>query len=177
MKRDESELIRLSCAGDAHAFRALIDLHYLTIYKMAYHLCGHKEDAEDITQIACLKVSQNITGFKAGSKFTTWLYTIVLNTFRDWTDNRANTGQGRVALEDRANMLPAGDNPESAVGVREQLRALEALPPEERETVVLVFAQGFSHKEAADILGCAESTVSWRVHEVRKKLAGLKEGI
>lgn len=176
MERDETELIRLSRAGDAAAFRLLLDHHYMTIYKMAFHLCGHREDAEDIAQIACLKVSQNIMGFKGTSKFTTWLYTIVLNTFRDWTDNRANTGKGRLALEDKPN-LPAADNPEEAAQVSEQLRALSVLPAEERETVVLVFAQGFSHKEAADILGCAESTVSWRVHEIRKKLAGLAKGV
>lgn len=177
MERDESELINLSCAGDSHAFRALLDLHYLTIYKMAYHLCGHRENAEDITQMACLKVSQNIMGFKMNAKFTTWLYTIVLNTFRDWSDNRANTGKGQVGLENTENTLSAQDNPETAAQARQQLRALDSLPVEERETVVLVFAQGFSHKEAADILGCAESTVSWRVHEVRKKLAGMREEI
>lgn len=168
MIRDEKELIRLSCEGDAGAFRTLLDLHYLTIYKMAYHLCGHKEDAEDITQIACLKVSQNILTFKGGAKFSTWLYTIVLNTFRDWTDNRANTGKGKAILDDN---LRSHDNPEQTAHVNEQIRKLSTLPKDERETVVLVFAHGCSHKEAADILGCAESTVSWRVHEVRKKLA------
>lgn len=168
MERDEKQLIALSMRGDAAAFRALLDLHYMTIYKMAFHLCGHREDAEDITQMACLKVSQNIMAFKGEAKFTTWLYTIVLNTFRDWTDNRGNTGKGRSALDDN---LPSRDNPEQAAGVNQQLRRLSALPPEERETVILVFAHGCSHKEAADILGCAESTVSSRVHEVRKKLA------
>lgn len=171
MERDESALIRLSRQGDAQAFRALLDLHYTTVYKMAFHLCGHREDAEDITQMACLKVAQSIASFEGRSKFTTWLYTLVLNTFRDWTANRANTGKGRVALDDRADTLANDDNPEKNVQARQQLRALDGLPPEEREAVVLVFAHGCSHKEAADILGCAESTVSWRVHEVRKKLA------
>lgn len=167
MKRDEKDLIRLSCQGDAGAFRALLDMHYRTVYKMAFHLCGHKEDAEDITQMACLKISQNIMGYKGESKFTTWIYTIVLNTFRDWTDNRGNTGKGKMVLQDT---LPASDNPETSAHVNAQLRKLSALPKDERETVVLVFAHGLSHKEAAEVLGCAESTVSWRVHEVRKKL-------
>lgn len=169
MERDEKDLIRLSCQGDAGAFRALLDMHYRTVYKMAFHLCGHKEDAEDITQMSCLKISQNIMGFKGDSKFTTWIYTIVLNTFRDWTDNRSNTGKGNVVLNET---LPASDNPEQTAHVNEQIRKLSALPKDEREAVVLVFAHGLSHKEAAEVLGCAESTVSWRVHEVRKKLAG-----
>lgn len=174
--QDEMELLRLSCAGDAAAFRALLDHHYLTIYKMAFHLCGHREDAEDITQMACIKVSQNIQNFRLESKFTTWLYTIVLNTFRDWTDNRANTGKGRVDIDDVAPKIAGNDNPEKAAEVNEQLRKLDALSPTEREAVVLIFAQGYSHKEAAAMLGVAESTISWRIHEVRRKLAGPEEG-
>lgn len=173
MERDEQALIRLSCDGDADAFRALLDLHYRTIYKMAYHLCGHREDAEDITQNACIKISQHIFSFKGEAKFTTWLYKVVLNTFRDWRDLRANN-TAKTRLDER---LPASDNPERAAQVGEALRQLSKLPDEERETLVLVFAQGFSHKEAADILGCAESTVSWRVHEARKKLGGMEEAI
>lgn len=167
MERYEKDLITLSCKGDAAAFRALLDLHYMTIYKMAFHLCGHKEDAEDITQMVCLKVSQNIMTFKGEAKFTTWLYTITLNTFRDWTHNRANTGKGKTELN---NNLAGHDNPEETVQVNQQLRKLSSLSKDERETVILVFAHGCSHKEVADILGCAESTVSWRVHEARKKL-------
>ena len=177
MERDEKTLIRLSISGDASAFRILLDAHYMSVYKMAFHLCGHREDAEDITQMACIKISQNIQNFRSDSKFTTWLYTIVLNTFRDWTDNRANTGRGKVALDDAAPRLSNDDNPENNAVANEQLRKLSTLPPEERETVILVFAHGLSHKEAANALGCAESTVSWRVHEVRKKLAAMKEGL
>ncbi len=176
MERDEKTLIQLSVSGDAHAFRALLDMHYTSVYKMAFHLCGHREDAEDITQLACIKISQNIMNFQMNSKFTTWIYAIVLNTYRDWTDNRANTGKGKVDIDDAAPRLSNNDNPENNAAANEQLRQLSMLPPEERETVILVFAHGLSHKEAANALGCAESTVSWRVHEVRKKLAGMKEG-
>jgi RNA polymerase sigma-70 factor (ECF subfamily) len=176
MERDEKTLIRLSVSGDANAFRALLDIHYMSVYKMAFHLCGHREDAEDITQLACIKISQNIMTFQMNSKFTTWIYTIVLNTYRDWVDNRANTGKGKVAIGDAAPRLSNNDNPENNAAANEQLRQLSMLPQEERETVILVFAHGLSHKEAAKALGCAESTVSWRVHEVRKKLVGMKEG-
>lgn len=170
-EQDEQQLIARIRSGDGAAFRTLLDHHYMTLYKMAYHLCGQREDAEDITQMASLKIAQNIATFRNESKFTTWMYTIVRNTWRDWTESRANTGKGRVALEDAPANLQTGDNPERAAIASEQLRRLSELPAEERETVVLVFAHGCSHKEAADILGCAESTVSWRVHEVRKKLA------
>lgn len=174
--QDEQDLIRRIGAGDAKAFRALLDHYYPTLFKMAFHLCGHREDAEDITQMASLKIAQNIASFRGESKFTTWAYTIVLNTFRDWTDSRNNTGKGRVDIVDVEMKLAAPDNPEQAAQTNDKIRMLAALPDAEREAVVLVFGQGFSHKEAANMIGCAESTVSWRVHEARKKLAAMQEG-
>ena len=168
---DEKELVRLARAGDARAFRDLLDIHYATVFRMAFHLCGHRENAEDITQMACLKIAQNITAFESKSRFTTWIYTIVLNTFRDWTASRANTGKGFRDIEDMGESLAGHSDPERDAQVGEQMRALSALPDAEREAVILVFAQDCSHKEAAEILGCAESTISWRIHEARKKLS------
>lgn len=172
--QDEQDLIRRITAGDASAFRALLDHYYPALFRMAFHLCGHREDAEDITQMASLKIAQHIAGFQGQAKFTTWAYTIVLNTFRDWTDSRANTGKGRVALDDVEPVLAASDNPEQVAMTHDRARLLAALPPPEREAIVLVFGHGYSHKEAATMLGCAESTVSWRVHEARKKLAAME---
>lgn len=174
--QDEQDLIRRIGAGDAGAFRDLLDHYYPALFRMAFHLCGHREDAEDITQMASLKIAQNIAGFRGDSKFTTWAYTIMLNTFRDWTDNRSNTGKGRVDMADVEMTLAASDNPEAAASTNDRMRMLCALPTPEREAIILVFGHGYSHKEAAGMLGCAESTVSWRVHEARKKLTAMQEG-
>lgn len=175
MDRDEAALIGRAAQGEGAAFAALLDMHYPAIFRMAYHLCGQREDAEDITQIACLKVAQNIATFRRDAKFTTWLYSIVLNSFRDWADLAVNKAR-RVPLDGLENRLAANDDPERNAQANEALRRLDILQPEERETLVLVFAHGFSHKEAAAALGCAESTVSWRVHEARRKLSAQEEG-
>lgn len=174
--RDEQDLVRRIGAGDASAFRALLDHHYPALFRMAFHLCGHREDAEDITQMASLKIAQNISSFRGDSKFTTWAYTIVLNTFRDWVETRANNGTGRVPIDDVQHTLTAPDNPEASSMTRDRVRMLAQLPAAEREAIVLVFGHGFSHREAAHMLDCAESTVSWRVHEARRKLAAMQEG-
>lgn len=173
MKPDEEQrLVKEACAGNAAAFRALLDFHYATVFRMAFHLCGHREDAEDITQMACLKIAQNIGNFRGESKFTTWIYTIVLNTFRDWTTSRAN--KGHVALDIVADVLPSNSNPEQDAQSKEMMKKIQDLPAPEREALIIVFGEGLSHKEAAAVLGCAESTVSWRIHEARKKLGGLQ---
>ncbi len=170
---EQEKLVKLACAGNAGAFRTLLDIHYATVFRMAFHLCGHREDAEDITQMACLKIAQNIGSFRQDSKFTTWIYTIVLNTFRDWADLRANNKKGHVALDIVADILPGSANPEQDMHTKEMMKKIHDLPAPEREALIVVFAEGLSHKEAAAVLGCAESTVSWRIHEARKKLGGL----
>ena len=165
---NESEMIDLAMAGDAKAFRELLDIHYMTIYRMAFRFCGNQHDAEDVTQLACIKVADQISSFRKQSAFTTWLYTLVLNTSRDW--RRAQGRHRHDGLEGAEEVASSGATPEQALSARQQLDRVQALPDAEREVVLLVFGEGLSHKQAADILGCAESTVSWRIHEARKKL-------
>jgi RNA polymerase sigma-70 factor (ECF subfamily) len=65
--------------------------------------------------------------------------------------------------------VPYDDQPDKSVLVRQLLSSLESFSDGMKETVLLVHAEGFTHSEAADILGIKESTVSWRLHEIRKK--------
>ena len=160
-------MIELAQAGDAGAFRDLLDRHYMTIYRMAFRFCGSQHDAEDVTQLACIKVADHLRDFKGQSAFTTWLYTIVLNTSRDWQRSQKRHRHGEIDEE-----VSSGEqSPEQALSTRQQLARVNALPEVEREALLLVFGEGLTHKQAAEVLGCAESTVSWRIHEARKKLA------
>lgn len=170
MSEDQKKLVERACAGDTRAFRDLLDLHYATVYRMAFKLCGTKHDAEDITQMACMKIAQNIKNFRQDSAFTTWLYTIVLNTVRDW--RRANKRKFEN-VEEAEYLEDGSQTPEQALSIQQQMEKVRALPEPEREIIFLVFGEGLSHKEVAKIMGVAESTISWRIHEARKIL---KEG-
>ncbi len=169
---DEDMIVR-AVAGDSRAFRDLLEAHYLTIYKMAYRQCQNKSDAEDITQLACIKLAQNISSFNRQSAFTTWLYTIVLNTARDWHRSEGRHDKASVELDVVENKLTQTRNPENEMVTKQGMEAVRALPEPERQIVWLVFGEGLSHKQVAEIVGCAESTISWRIHEARKIL---KEG-
>jgi RNA polymerase sigma-70 factor (ECF subfamily) len=59
---------------------------------------------------------------------------------------------------------------EDAVAGQDLWRAVRSLPPQQRDAVLLVYAEDLSHAEAALILGCTEKTVSWHLHEARKRL-------
>ena len=163
----EQLLIKRACSGDAGAFRDLLDLHYMTVYRMAFKLCGGKDYAEDVTQMVCMKLAQNMASFKQEASFTTWLYTIVLNTVRDWERSqkrhKASDIEG-LEIDSEAR------TPEQSLSARQQMDKVRALPEPEREIIFLVFSEGLSHREVAKIMGVAESTISWRIHEARKIL-------
>ena len=174
MNAREDQLIEKACAGDSRAFRDLLDLHYTTVYRMAFKLCGAQHDAEDITQMACMKLAQNIKSFRRDAEFTTWLYKIVLNTVHDW--RRAQVRHKASDIEDAPDIDSGDQNPEQSLSTRQQMDHVRALPEPEREIIFLVFGEGLSHRQAAEIMGCAESTISWRIHEARKILGGQKHG-
>ena len=178
---DENEVKRLIGevgAGNAHAFRQLIDGHYHIIYRMAFRFSGTRENAEDVTQMACMKLAQNISKFDGRSAFTTWLYQVVMNTARDYQRAQNRHERGAIEIGVVENMVSTSEDTQKSLEHQQQLDAVRALPEGEREAIWLVFAEGLSHKQAAEILGCAEGTISYRIHEARKKLVagGQKHG-
>ena len=178
---DDSEakrLIREMGAGNAHAFRSLIDGHYQMIYRMAFRFTGTRENAEDVTQMTCMKLAQNIGKFDGRSAFTTWLYQVVMNTARDYQKSQSRHERGAIEIGAVENIISTAEDTQKSLEAQQQLDAVRALPEGEREAIWLVFAEGLSHKQAAEILGCAEGTISYRIHEARKKLVagGRKNG-
>lgn len=164
---EEKELITRAMRGDAVAFEALVNLYYEVMFKMAYKWCGNQRDAEDITQEACIKLARGISSYKGGSKFTSWLYVLVINTAKDWYKSQNRHPEGTELLD----TLAAQENDEDKKLYASQVLAeVHKLPEAEKESLLMVIGQGMSHKEAAKLSGVKESTISWRIHEARKKL-------
>jgi len=118
--------------------------------------------------VCCLLV-EKIGSFRGEAKFSTWLCGIVFNCCRDHHRRRRSLGRlaERVAVLARLANPPDGRDLHDQVWVRS---AVARLKPAYRDTVTLVAGQQLSHAEAAEILGVAEATVSWRMHEVRRIL-------
>lgn len=167
---DETELLNRASRGDADAFEALVNTYYEVMFKMAYKWCGNNRDAEDITQESCIKLARGISSFKGGSKFTSWLYVMVINTAKDWYKSQNRHPEGTELLE---SIVADSENTEQKLYTRQVLDEVNKLPDAEKESLLLVMGQGLSHKEAADLSGVKESTISWRIHEARKKLESI----
>ncbi|BFM20103.1 RNA polymerase sigma factor [Gilvimarinus japonicus] len=161
------QLIRRAQAGETDAFSELLEAHYDVIYRFAFRWCARREAAEDITQQCCIKLARAITQFQHRSAFSTWLYRLVINTAQDWQRQDSRHDHTDEAAEQPSEAA----RDESQVYLQQILKQLDNMGEGLRETALLVLAEGFNHREAADILGVKESTISWRLHHMRKQLA------
>ncbi|MEO7826320.1 MAG: RNA polymerase sigma factor [Allosphingosinicella sp.] len=166
----DAHLVAAAAAGDREAFAALLERHYDRIHGLAWQLTGTRADADDITQDVCCALAEKIGGFRGEAKFGTWLFGIVVNACRDFRRRRRSFGGFAERLTVLAGLArgPDGRDLHDALWLKS---AIARLKPAFREAAVLVAGQQLTHAEAAEILGVAESTVSWRMHEVRRLLS------
>ena len=169
----DSSLIAAAVAGDREAFAQLLERHYDRIHGLAWQLTGSRADADDIAQDVCCTLVEKIGTYRGEAKFTTWLHGITFNACRDWRRRRRSFGAFSEKLAVLVGLAekPDGRDQFDAVWIKS---AIARLKPALRDTVVLVAGQQLTHAEAAEILGIAEATVAWRMHEVRRILASGK---
>ena len=167
---DES-LVAAAAAGNRGAFEALLRRHYDRIHGLAWQLTGSRADADDIAQDVCCTLVEKIGSFRGEARFTTWLTGITFNACRDFRRRRRSLGGmiDRLTVLAGLASIPDGRDAYDAVWLKS---AIARLKPALRDTVVLVAGQQLTHAEAAEILGVAENTVAWRMHEVRRILSG-----
>jgi len=167
----DERLAEAAAGGDRTAFDALVRRHYDRIHALAWQLAGTRADAEDVAQDVCCILATRIGTFRGEARFTTWLCGIVYNACRDLRRRRRSFKGLTERLAVLAGLASAPDGRDfyDAIWTRS---AIARLKPAYRDTAVLVAGQQLSHAEAAALLGVAESTVSWRMHEVRRLLAG-----
>ena len=165
-----TDLIKRAQGGNARAFEALVESHYEVMFKMAFKWCGNRNDAEDITQDACIKLARGLHGFRHDCAFTSWLFRLVINAAKDWyrTQNR-HPQHGDAGMD----TVPTDENAENALYAKQVWAGVYGLPEGEKEAILLVMVEGLTHAQAAKLLNIKESTVSGRIHEARKKLNAL----
>lgn len=167
---DDNALAEAAGRGDREAFRRLLERHYDRIYALACRFTGSPDEAGDIAQDICCALPGKLRTYRASARFTTWLYRVALNACRDHYRRRHTRREREQAWAQVAAMRAAEASDDQAR--LEWLRqALAGLGEPFGETAVLVAGEGMSHREAAGVLGVSENTVSWRMHEVKKRLA------
>lgn len=163
-------LIRHAQQGNEAAFEQLLGYCYDDMFRFAMKWSGNRANAEDITHQACIKLASGIRQFRFESAFQSWLYRLVINCARDWQKSqRRHDHEDIEQLHDSAGFTTPNAG-EAQLELQQLLQRVERMGEGFRETLVLVFGEGLSHREAAQLLGVKEATVSWRIHEIRKCL-------
>ncbi|MEM1418351.1 MAG: sigma-70 family RNA polymerase sigma factor [Myxococcota bacterium] len=174
----EAELLERAQGGDRRAYGRLVRLHQRRVWATAKQLVRSESDADDVTQEVFLRAWRALDRFDGRSKLSTWLYRITVNVSLNHIRKRKRRAAGDI--DDPRMPEPPADptqgqvDPARVQELGELQTRLEGAMGELSETlrsaVVLVLFQGLAHKEAAEILGCPEGTVAWRIHEARRKL-------
>ena len=137
----------------------------------AISLCGNVDRADDLVQEALLRAWANLDSFEPGTNMSAWLFTILRNLFR--SDYRKRRREVEDADGSYAKTLKTQPTQTAHLEFEEFRAALEKLPQDQREALILVGASGFSYEDAAAICGCAVGTIKSRVNRARSKLSAL----
>jgi RNA polymerase sigma-70 factor (ECF subfamily) len=166
-------LVEKAAGGCRESFAALVQSYYARIYRLAWRFCGSRTLAEDIAQDVCVKLAIGIRGYRGDAAFSTWVwritYTAAIDRMRDGQDMRSVEPSAMVALAEAKEESGAPSPEDYAMSV-DLWRAVHRLPPQQRDAVLLVYGEDMSHAEAASVMGCQEKTVSWHLHEAKKRL-------
>ena len=174
---DEQKIwVEQSRNGDHAAFAALIRAHQPMIHTLTFRMTGSLADAKDLAQETFIRAYQQLDSFNGSAKFSSWLYRIAVNASLDWQRREAR----RSRLHDHWVQSQDAESAEAGGGdngldelSRQVQAALMKLPEKQRAALALTVYAGHNHAEAAKILGCSETTVSWRIFSARRKLKSL----
>lgn len=134
----------------------------------AVSLVGRHDRADDLVQDTIMKAWAKQESFEIGTNIKAWLIKILLNSFySQMRKNGREVQDSDGILTERLSVHPAQHG---ALDLQDFRVALNTLPPDQREAIILVGASGFSYEEAAEICNCAVGTIKSRVSRARQRL-------
>jgi RNA polymerase sigma-70 factor (ECF subfamily) len=134
----------------------------------AWSISRNGSDADDLVQDTLIKAWSHRDKFETGTNLRAWLFTILRNTYYTAVVRRRR--EVRDEDDQHARSLTTAPTQEWGLAIRALQAALDQLPAEHREALILVGAAGLSYEEAAHICGCALGTIKSRVNRARNRL-------
>jgi RNA polymerase sigma-70 factor (ECF subfamily) len=166
---------------DVDLFARLLAAHQEKLYRVAYRMAGHHEDAQDLLQDALLEAYRSFKKFQRGTYFDKWLYRIMTNTFIDRQRHKKRVGRvdsldapsvGGDDGEISAREIPDWTGEPSRRVLHDEFgepvqKALNQLKPDFRMVLILSDVEEFSYEEIAEMLNIPIGTVRSRLHRAR----------
>ena len=181
---EDGEAVSRCKQGDLDAYEELVEKYQKKMLNIAYRMVESYEDACEIVQDAFVSAHKGMRGFEGKSRFSTWLYTIVVNLSRNRLkqlrirshhevlsmDAPVLTDEGSLSLEVASDDPPIDERLEQKELQRKVQDCVRALDEEYREVVVLRDINGFSYSEIQNMLKIPEGTVKSRLSRAREAL-------
>ncbi|MCB1475042.1 MAG: RNA polymerase sigma factor [Rhodobiaceae bacterium] len=134
----------------------------------AMSLCGRHDKADDLVQETIMKAWAKQTSYQPDTNMKAWLFTILRNEFYSQMRKRGReVSDADGILTEKLSTHPSQYG---ALDLQDFRKALDTLPDDQREAIILVGASGFAYEEAAEICGCATGTIKSRVSRARSRL-------
>lgn len=170
---DEEIILKLQVEFDPKLFSILIEHHRPTIKNKCLKYVKNKDMAEDLCQDILIKLYLKINTFRNGSRFTTWLFSIIHNHCMDYLKNSRKEIHHEITkeLRDEVGELLESENEFSNVMTEELLNhLLEQITPEGKLILLLKYKERKSIKEIQTALNINESTVKMRLKRAKDKI-------
>ena len=162
-------------AGQVARLAVLFERYHRALFRYFVSMNGNREQAEDLVQEVFFRMLRYRTSYDPAQSFTAWMYQIARNAGVDQVRKR---GRAEVVdidtFVDRAELVSASPGPEESASRGQDLallrRAMDQLPEDKREILVLSRFQGMKHEDIAEVLGCEVGTVKVRVYRAIRAL-------
>lgn len=167
---EERVLVDAAVAGSAPAFEKLYRSHVSKVYGLCLRMTANPTIAEDCVQDAFVQAWHSLGAFQGRSSFGTWLHRIAVNAVLARGRRRQEILGAEMSVEESvAETLADASSADPATSIDLE-RAIAQLPPGARQVLVLVGVYGYSHEEAAAMLGIAVGTCKSQLHRARQLL-------
>lgn len=183
----DHDFIRAVLQGDGTAYRGLVERYQGRIYAVVFGIVRNREDARELSQEAFVKAYRNLERFRFDASFYTWLCRIAMNVSIDHLRRQklrrtevfdegiaSRDDDGVISLAHHRN--DPGRNLERKRLRERIMAAMDELPDDQRQVVVLREIEGMSYKEIAEVMDIPEGTVMSRLFYARKKLQSSLKG-
>lgn len=185
MDSNDEKLIESCLNGEIEAFSQLVEKYQDRLCRSLYRMTGSTHDSSEIAQEAFVMAYQKLDTFKGNSKFYSWLYRIAFNTFVSQKRKKTRIKGSLDSIREASGEEPVDEHPDASPEHRmhqtenQKLvqEALNSLPEEFREVLVMKEMDGLKYDEIAEIVGCPVGTVRSRIHRARTELRSRLESL
>jgi RNA polymerase sigma-70 factor, ECF subfamily len=187
LELSDTQIIERTLDGEPEAFSMLVRRWERQIYCLTLRMLGRDEEAKDATQETFLSAYRNLSKFRGEAKFSSWIYRIALNVCNTRLRSRSKSAISLDEQRETTGFELAADISDLSEGIQQEQvaghvrRALNGLPSEMRQVIIMKEYEGLKFSEIAEILGIPISTVKTRMYtglnELRKRLEHLREAV